>query len=51
MRADPSDFPGPNRRNIRAPARQIRGPAERLREALDNLAGGHAKIIAHSQRA
>ncbi len=45
MRADPSDFPGHSRRT-----RTRRGPAERLREAIAELAGPQAQITAHSLR-
>jgi hypothetical protein len=50
MRADPSDFPGHNRRTLRRPVRQRRGPAERLRAAIAELAGPDAQITAHSLR-
>ena len=43
MRADPSDFPGHRLR----PMRQRRGPAERLRTALGELAVPHGQITAH----
>lgn len=49
MRADPSDFPGHNRREPGRP-RTRRGPAERLREAIAELAGPEAQITAHSLR-
>lgn len=43
MPVDPSALP-------RAKLRQRRGPSERLREALQALAGGYAEILAHSEK-
>ncbi len=37
--------------DIRIPRKIRRGPAEKLREALSALAGGHAQILNHSERA
>ncbi len=38
-------------RTFRAPLRQRRGPAERMRAALSDLAQGQAEIVSHSQQA
>lgn len=50
MQADPAALPRMPRENIRVP-RIRRSPADRLRDALMELGGGHARIASHSETA